>query len=132
MQLFRVPIRAHSCSKSKKSSSVDYQLVRLKVSSNFILTRVDTIRRYFQQYGVIDDLVIMVDRDSKPRGFGFVTFAQANTVDKVLSRSLHIIDNKQVECKRAVPKESSIVKGKGNSKILETQQIQKLAPFQPA
>ena len=29
---------------------------------------------YFAEFGAIDDCIIMVDRDHKPRGFGFVTF----------------------------------------------------------
>ena len=32
------------------------------------------LMHYFAEFGAIDDCIIMVDRDHKPRGFGFVTF----------------------------------------------------------
>ena len=47
----------------------------------------------------------MMDKDSKPRGFGFVTFEMPSTVDKVFDTSQHYILGKLVECKWAVPKE---------------------------
>jgi RNA recognition motif-containing protein len=68
-------------------------------------TTEDSLRKYFHKYGEIADLQIMVDRDLKPRGFGFVTFAQASSIDKVLKTSMHYVDEKLVECKKAVPKD---------------------------
>ena len=47
----------------------------------------------------------MTDRDHKPRGFGFVTFEDAHSIDRVLEETEHYIDGKLVECKKAVPKE---------------------------
>ena len=76
---------------------------------------------YFSTYGTIEDCIIMVDRDHskyltfsqlfdtfialEPRGFGFVTFTDVDSVDKVLAHEDHFIDGKQVECKKAVPKD---------------------------
>ena len=47
----------------------------------------------------------MTDRDHKPRGFGFVTFEDVQSIDRVLEETEHYINGKLVECKKAVPKE---------------------------
>lgn len=40
-------------------------------------------RQYFEQFGAVEDAVVMYDHDSKrPRGFGFVTFVLEDTVDQ--------------------------------------------------
>ena len=49
----------------------------------------------------------MVDRDHKPRGFGFVTFREVDAIEAVLADLEHYIDGKLVECKKAVPKENA-------------------------
>ncbi|KFK38657.1 hypothetical protein AALP_AA3G143300 [Arabis alpina] len=60
--------------------------------------------KHFGKYGEITDSVIMRDRHSgQPRGFGFITYADASVVDKVMEES-HIINGKQVEIKRTIPK----------------------------
>ena len=41
-------------------------------------------RQYFEQFGAVEDAVVMYDHDSKrPRGFGFITFVLEDTVDQV-------------------------------------------------
>ncbi len=40
----------------------------------------------------------------RSRGFGFITFANPSSVDDVLNQPEHIIDNRRVEAKRAVPR----------------------------
>lgn len=36
----------------------------------------DTFRAYFEEFGLVDDAVVMFDHENKrPRGFGFITFA---------------------------------------------------------
>lgn len=65
------------------------------------------LMQYFGEYGEIDDCIIMMDRDHKPRGFGFVTFCDLSSIDDVLADDEHYIDGKLVECKKAVPKETS-------------------------
>ena len=42
----------------------------------------------------------------EPRGFGFVTFDNPQTLDRILEISDHYVDGKLVECKKAVPKEN--------------------------
>jgi RNA recognition motif-containing protein len=46
----------------------------------------------------------MVDRESKARGFGFVTFKDSSVLEAVLEMKDHQIDNKIVELKPSVPK----------------------------
>ncbi|CAI9763180.1 unnamed protein product [Fraxinus pennsylvanica] len=59
---------------------------------------------YFGKYGEITDSVIMKDRKTgQPRGFGFVTYADPSVVDKVIEET-HIINGKQVEIKRTIPR----------------------------
>lgn len=51
---------------------------------------------YFSNYGEVRDSVIMVDRHTgRPRGFGFVTFADPAVADKVLEED-HVIDGRTV------------------------------------
>jgi len=60
--------------------------------------------RHFGQYGEIIDSVIMKDRyTSQPRGFGFITYSDTAVVDKVIEET-HVINGKQVEIKRTIPK----------------------------
>lgn len=58
---------------------------------------------HFCAYGEVIDATIMNDKiTGRPRGFGFVTFRNPDAVDALLQES-HVLDGKQVECKRAVP-----------------------------
>ncbi|XP_057430226.1 heterogeneous nuclear ribonucleoprotein 1 [Lotus japonicus] len=70
-------------------------------------TTLDTFVKYFEKYGEITDSVIMKDRHTgRPRGFGFITYADPAVVDHVIQEN-HIINGKQVEIKRTIPKGSS-------------------------
>ncbi|RLN33291.1 heterogeneous nuclear ribonucleoprotein 1-like [Panicum miliaceum] len=65
-------------------------------------------RRCFEQFGVITDVVVIYDRSTqRPRGFGFITYDSEDAVDKALHKSLHELNGKMVEVKRAIPKEQS-------------------------
>ncbi|GAB4859314.1 hypothetical protein Ancab_010776 [Ancistrocladus abbreviatus] len=67
-------------------------------------TTLDTFTKYFGKYGEIIDSVIMKDRHTgRPRGFGFITYADPTVVDTVIQET-HIINGKQVEIKRTIPK----------------------------
>ncbi|XP_039003014.1 heterogeneous nuclear ribonucleoprotein 1-like [Hibiscus syriacus] len=70
-------------------------------------TSLETFTKYFEKYGEITDFVIMKDRHTgRPRGFGFITFADPSVVDTVMQED-HLINGKQVEIKRTIPKGSS-------------------------
>lgn len=63
-----------------------------------------SLRRYFETFGEVLDCVIMRDRHTgHPRGFGFVTFADDAVAGRAASRR-HDLDGRQVEAKRAVPR----------------------------
>ncbi|RLM87700.1 heterogeneous nuclear ribonucleoprotein 1-like [Panicum miliaceum] len=65
-------------------------------------------RRCFEQFGAITDVVVIYDRSTqRPRGFGFITYDSEDAVDKALHKSLHELNGKMVEVKRAIPKEQS-------------------------
>lgn len=73
--------------------------------------------KHFGKYGEITDSVIMKDRFSgQPRGFGFITYADPSVVDQVIEDT-HIINGKQVEIKRTIPK------GAAQSKDFRTKKI---------
>uniref|UniRef100_A0A7S0RI27 RRM domain-containing protein n=1 Tax=Chlamydomonas leiostraca TaxID=1034604 RepID=A0A7S0RI27_9CHLO len=65
------------------------------------------LRQHFEQFGTVEDAVVMYDHDNKrPRGFGFVTFASEESVDKVFGRgAMQMILDKQIEIKPAVPRD---------------------------
>ncbi|KAF7814114.1 heterogeneous nuclear ribonucleoprotein 1 [Senna tora] len=74
--------------------------------------------KYFNKFGEIIDSVIMTNKYSgRPRGFGFVTFADSAVVDQVLAQE-HTIDGRVVEVKRTVPRED--MEGVG---VLKTKKI---------
>eukprot|EP00928_Gymnodinium_smaydae_P009013 TRINITY_DN13326_c0_g4_i1.p1 TRINITY_DN13326_c0_g4~~TRINITY_DN13326_c0_g4_i1.p1 ORF type:complete len:232 (-),score=35.62 TRINITY_DN13326_c0_g4_i1:239-934(-) len=66
----------------------------------------DAFRAYFEAFGTITDAVIMKDNQTgNSRGFGFITFDNTASVDAVIDRaSEHKIEDKWIDCKRAMPK----------------------------
>ncbi|XP_059282602.1 heterogeneous nuclear ribonucleoprotein 1-like isoform X1 [Lycium ferocissimum] len=80
-------------------------------------TTLEQFVKYFEKYGEIIDSVIMKDRHTgRPRGFGFITYADPSVVDTVIAEN-HIINDKQVEIKRTIPK------GSTDSKDFKTKKI---------
>ncbi|KAK6138760.1 hypothetical protein DH2020_027497 [Rehmannia glutinosa] len=59
-------------------------------------------------YGMVTDVVIMYDQQTnRPRGFGFISFDSEDAVDRVLHKTFHDLNGKQVEVKRALPKDAN-------------------------
>ncbi|ESQ56196.1 hypothetical protein EUTSA_v10025365mg [Eutrema salsugineum] len=68
----------------------------------------EEFRQYFEVYGPVADVVIMHDQTTnRPRGFGFVSFDSEDAVDRVLHKNFHDLSGKQVEVKRALPKDAN-------------------------
>ncbi|PIA57051.1 hypothetical protein AQUCO_00600050v1 [Aquilegia coerulea] len=68
----------------------------------------DDFRNYFKNFGTITDVVVMFDSVThRPRGFGFITFDSEQAVENVMAQELHVLNNKSVEVKRAIPKDGS-------------------------
>ncbi|CAK9180197.1 unnamed protein product [Ilex paraguariensis] len=67
----------------------------------------DGFRQYFEAYGNVVDVVVMYDQQTnRPRGFGFISFDAEDAVDRVLHKTFHDLNGKQVEVKRALPKDA--------------------------
>ncbi|KAH9390031.1 Chromatin assembly complex, subunit 3 [Tyrophagus putrescentiae] len=63
------------------------------------------LREYFSKFGDITEVMVMKDPTTRrSRGFGFVTFSDAASVDKVLMNGPHELDGKKIDPKIAFPK----------------------------
>jgi len=69
------------------------------------ITTEDGLRHYFESLDLgVERVIIMRDKMSgRSRGFGFVTLATSEDVDKAVRANLHL-DGRKVEAKRAIPK----------------------------
>ncbi|KAJ7979813.1 heterogeneous nuclear ribonucleoprotein 1-like [Quillaja saponaria] len=68
----------------------------------------EEFRQYFEAYGHVTDVVVMYDQNTgRPRGFGFISFDAEDAVDRVLHKTFHDLNGKQVEVKRALPKDAN-------------------------
>ena len=68
----------------------------------------EKMKNYFSHWGTIVDCVIMRTPERRTsRGFGFVTYDKARCVDECLKEKRHELDGKQIEPKRAVPRDET-------------------------
>ena len=74
-------------------------------------TTEETLKAHFAQWGDIVDCVVMRDPQTKrSRGFGFITYSKATMVDAAQKARPHKVDGREVEPKRAVPREVCYLK----------------------
>uniref|UniRef100_A0A158R3Y0 RRM domain-containing protein n=1 Tax=Syphacia muris TaxID=451379 RepID=A0A158R3Y0_9BILA len=68
-------------------------------------TTAEGLRDYFSKFGEVNECMVMRDPATKrARGFGFITFADPASVDKVLAHEHHELDGKKIDPKVAFPK----------------------------
>ncbi|XP_020818618.1 RNA-binding protein Musashi homolog Rbp6 isoform X1 [Drosophila serrata] len=68
-------------------------------------TSSDKLKEYFNMFGSVTDVLIMKDPiTQRSRGFGFITFQDPSTVEKVLKVPIHTLDGKKIDPKHATPK----------------------------
>jgi len=71
-------------------------------------TTEESLKAHFSAHGTIVDCVVMRDpQTKKSRGFGFITYETAAELDDAQASRPHVVDSRQVEPKRAVPRELS-------------------------
>ncbi|KAM7541690.1 hypothetical protein Aperf_G00000001498 [Anoplocephala perfoliata] len=64
-------------------------------------TNTNGLHNYFSKFGDIEESIVMMDnKTGRSRGFGYVKFKEPSAVDQVLSKKVHVIDNKEVDPKR--------------------------------
>ncbi|XP_047142543.1 RNA-binding protein Musashi homolog 1 isoform X2 [Hydra vulgaris] len=68
------------------------------------------LTEYFEAFGKVTEVLLMHDRTTKRlRGFGFVTFESDDAGKHVCETGFHKLKGKNVECKRAQPKEAMML-----------------------
>ncbi|KAG5675266.1 hypothetical protein PVAND_005180 [Polypedilum vanderplanki] len=66
------------------------------------------LRMYFGRYGKVMEVVIMYDQEKKKsRGFGFLSFEDDASVERVCTEHYITLNGKQVEIKKAEPRDGS-------------------------
>lgn len=72
----------------------------------------ESMRQYFNKYGVITDCVVIKDSDTgKSKGFGFVTYETEEEADQCMNERPHNLNNRTIDVKRAVSREESMKPG---------------------
>ncbi|KAH7294813.1 hypothetical protein KP509_27G020300 [Ceratopteris richardii] len=88
--------------------------VRIFVARVPLTVTEEAFRSYFEQFGTITDLYMPKEKGSPShRGIGFVTFEDAESVDKIMSET-HQLGGSTIAVDRATPKEDG---GKGGDKF---------------
>ncbi|CAH0553180.1 unnamed protein product [Brassicogethes aeneus] len=66
------------------------------------------LRSFFTRFGKVMEVVIMYDQEKKKsRGFGFLSFEDEEAVDRCVSEHFVNLNGKQVEIKKAEPRDGS-------------------------
>ena len=70
------------------------------------------MREHFGQYGEIESINVKTDpQTGRSRGFAFIVYGSAESIDKVVQVSEHIINHKKVDPKKAKARHGKIFVG---------------------
>eukprot|EP00916_Digyalum_oweni_P001820 GHVL01003496.1.p1 GENE.GHVL01003496.1~~GHVL01003496.1.p1 ORF type:complete len:253 (+),score=29.46 GHVL01003496.1:106-864(+) len=100
-----VPAYGHDhCSRARMASPLKVFVGRISYEST-----TESLWSYFSQFGNVTDAYIPRKHDTgKSRGFGFVTFADEESLAKCFTQQEHFIDGRQVALDYADPNKQSI------------------------
>lgn len=94
-----------SSGRSTPNNSTDPAPGKLFVGGLSWQTSSDKLKEYFNMFGTVTDVLIMKDPvTQRSRGFGFITFQEPSSVEKVLKVPIHTLDGKKIDPKHATPK----------------------------
>nr|BAN20365.1 heterogeneous nuclear ribonucleoprotein [Riptortus pedestris] len=70
------------------------------------------LRDHFSTYGTIESINVKTDPNTgRSRGFAFIVFKTADSIDKVLAAGDHVINNKKIDPKKAKARHGKIFVG---------------------
>ncbi|CAL1682817.1 unnamed protein product [Lasius platythorax] len=70
------------------------------------------LREHFSAYGDIESINVKTDPNTgRSRGFAFIVFAKAESLDKIMGAGDHVINNKKVDPKKAKARHGKIFVG---------------------
>ncbi|XP_066149904.1 heterogeneous nuclear ribonucleoprotein 27C isoform X1 [Euwallacea fornicatus] len=76
------------------------------------------LRSFFTRFGKVMEVVIMYDQEKKKsRGFGFLSFEDDDSVDRCVAEHFVNLNGKQVEIKKAEPRDGSGVNKMGGNDV---------------
>ena len=83
-----------------------------------LLLRAEELKEHFSQYGDIESINVKTDPNTgRSRGFAFIVYKSADSIDKVVAVSEHVINNKKVDPKKAKARYGKIFVGGLTSEI---------------
>ncbi|CAF2304138.1 hypothetical protein BRARA_D02818 [Brassica rapa] len=80
----------------------DTKLTKIFVGGLAWETQKDTMRRYFEQFGEIVEAVVITDKNTgRSKGYGFVTFMEAEAAMRACQNMNPVIDGRRANCNLA-------------------------------
>ncbi|CAG8904472.1 unnamed protein product [Penicillium egyptiacum] len=106
MSLIEYQSPGHYLLCAEPSLTGDYSMVRKMFIGGLNWETTDeSLRDYFSQFGEVQECTVMRDSATgRSRGFGFLTFRDAKTVNTVMVKE-HYLDGKIIDPKRAIPRD---------------------------
>lgn len=90
-------------------------------------TTSEALLEYFSKFGDVSECMIMRDPGTKrSRGFGFVTFQDPASIEKVLNNGPHQLDSKVVDPKVAVPRQQTSLTTHSKDALVECSSLLKM------
>lgn len=78
----------------------------------YVFSFSEELREYFSKYGEIESINVKTDSmTGRSRGFAFIVFKDASSIDRVGAAGEHIINGKKVDPKKAKARHGKIFVG---------------------